>query len=1003
MRKFNSRLQLPATAYLLILGLAFMIPRRSHGQSSRIEVSGTITDAVGKPVTGVSVMEKNTHNGTISNSKGQYLLMVSRNAILVFSYAGMLPVEKKVDGLSQINITLQQSLAQLEDVVVVGYGTQRKQDVTGSIAVVDMKKLEKRPSPNIEELLQGNAPGILIKRSSGAPGGNLSIQIRGASSINAGTEPLYVIDGMPIYNDNEDPSGSSYGTYSSTNAMVSLNPSDIESIQVLKDASATAIYGSRGSNGVIIITTKKGARSNGTQVQYNGYYGQQQLVRKLDLMNGEQQAAFFNDWAKANGTTEPFPTPSSIGAGTDWQDQVFRKGAMQNHELSVAKRKDGQQFYASANYFDQAGIVINSSLKRYSFRTNAEQELGRKFTFTENLSFSRTINNGVPIANVGAGNVRAAGERAYVTSPTIPVKDENGDYVDIWYGASKPENPVASLNGTYSKITGDNLLGNLALEYTILPGLRFRSMLGVNLLNRSLEEYYPKSSTYIGGILGGLGQLSTRSITEILNENTLRYSKKFKEHQIELLGGFTWQTNRDKSWSAQTAGYPDDRLGVNAPGSATSVPIVDAGTNEWSLASFISRLNYQFRNKYLLTATVRADGSSKFGAGNKWGYFPSVAVGYRLSEDPFIKNLHLFDDLKLRGSYGLTGNQQIGTYRSLARIINTVNYIFDNQLVSGSRQISLANGDLKWEKAAQWDIGLDASLLNRRISFTFDIYQKNTSDLLFNIDLPSNSGYSSALSNTGSLSNRGWEAAITAQLLTGTFQWDINANYSHNNAKMTSLGRSGSTSLFVGYAPGVSLWYIYEGVFHNQDEIDRQTTQPSVRPGDARYLDTDGSGNINANDKVIMGVPNPKHIFGINNSFRFKGLELAIFLQSALGQKSARLAAIFDPSSVSSNKSTDLLNRWTPDNPNSDIPAAGYRNRLSPSTYDMNDLSYIKLRNIRLGYTIPAKLRGKLAGAYLYLSGENLITITNYYGYDPDGGSNYPPARTVTAGINIQF
>jgi len=975
----------------------------SYFQQVKIRVRGVVRDRAGNPVPGVTIVEKGTQNGTVSTNDGSYAIAVNGNAVLVFTVVGMIKQEVEVNNRQKIDVVLQGNAVQLNEVVAVGYGTQNKKDLTGAISSVGIKDIQNQPASNIETLLQGKAAGVYIQKSSGAPGGTLSIQVRGRSSVNAGTEPLYVIDGVPVYNSNEDPGGSSYGTYSGTNALVSLNPDDIASIEVLKDASATAIYGSRGSNGVIIITTKRGNK-DGANIRYNGYYGWQKVANKLKLMNGTEQAEFFNDWAEANSLPQPFANPESIGKGTDWQDEIFRTAPMQNHQISISNGKGKTQYYFSANYFDQQGIVIDSKLKRYSVRANVDEDLNEKLHFSQSFTFSRTISNAVPIADAGSGNVRSAAERAYVASPIVPVYDSSGNYVDNWYNASKAESPVGSLKSITSDLVGDNLLGNISLNYNIVNGLTFKTLLGVNLSNRSLKEYYPQSTTYIGGVLNGLGTLSERKINNILNENTLRFTRLVnKVHHIEILGGFTWQTEDDDSWDALTDGYPDDRLGVSTPGSATGVPQVDASYSKWSLASWLGRINYQYKDKYLLTATFRADGSSKFGTGNKWGFFPSVAAGYRLSEEQFIKNINFFDDLKIRASYGLTGNQQIGTYKSLPQIINTVTYIFNNQLVSGSRQTNLGNSNLRWEKSGQWDAGVDASFLHNRIRLTVDYYQKVTHDLLFTINLPANSGYTQALYNTGTLSNKGFELDLNADIFNRDFKWNIDANYSNNRTKMVSLGLSGSTSLFVGFPPGAYLGYVYEGVFNNQKEIDDQTVQTGVKPGDARYLDVSGDGKLNADDRIVMGKPNPDYIFGINNSFSYKGISLSVFVQGVIGKQGKKIAAVFDPSEASSNKSIDLLNRWTPNNPGSNIPRAGFSDRLSPSTYDLISLSYVKIRNIQLGYNIPSKLIPRLGSVNVYVSGDNLFTFTKYTGYDPDGGSDYPTSSTVILGLNIQF
>lgn len=963
-------------------------------QRTAAPLSGRVHDAAsGAPLAGATVSVKGAGKATQTDAEGEFRLDgVAGDAVLAVSFVGYTGLEVPVQERSRLDIALQPESA-LDEVVVVGYGTQQRKDLTGAIASVSAAQLEKQPAASMDLLLQGKAAGVQISQSSGAPGGRTSIRVRGASSVNAGNEPLLVIDGIPMYNNSKDPGGTSYGTFSASNALASVNPNDIQSIEVLKDASATAIYGSRGSNGVIIITTKRG-RSGQAQVNYNGYYGWQQAANKLDLMNGAEHAAFLNDWAAASDLPEPFNNPASLGVGTDWQDLVFRQAGMTDHQLSVSGGTEQTKYFISGNYFKQDGIVINSGMERYAVRINVDQRLSERLNFTQSLTFNRTLNRSVPIANAGADNVRSAGERAYTASPTAALKDENGEYVVNWYGISKPESPVNSLLTTSNLLEGDNLLGNMALEYRIAEGLTAKTSWGVNLMNRANEEFYPAATTYIGGLFGGLGVVANRRITNVLNENVVTYSGSFGEkHRLEAVGGFTWQTEANKSSSTQPTGFPNDLLGINAIGGTTGTPAIESDLTDWSIASFLARVNYQFNNRLLVTATIRADGSSKFAEGSKWGYFPSMALGYRLREG-----------LKLRASYGVTGNQEIGNYQSLARLVTNLLYIFDNQLVTGARQTSLANRALTWEKSHQWDVGADLAFWGNRLRLVVDYYKKDTRDLLFTINLPAYSGYSSALYNTGKLENRGVEVELGTDLLDRAFTWTVQGNYAYNRAKMVSLGRSGSTTLFVGHAPGVSLNYVYDGIFRNDEEVASQTAQTGVQPGDIRYRDTNNDGTFNADDRVITGSPQPKHIFGLNNQLGYKGFSLGIFLQGELGRKGNRIDRLFNPAEVASNKARQLLDRWSPANPDGSTPRAGVGNWL-PSTYLLQDMSYIKLRNVQLAYQLPGRAIGGLGSVQVYVSGQNVLTFTRdgYFGYDPDGGNGYPTARTFLVGLNIGF
>lgn len=989
--------------YWLLAFFGLFAANLSSGQSKQFTVSGTVTSAeTGESLPGVSVAYQGTGIATSTGEDGRYSLQVpDQEGILVFTYVGFKTIEESIRDRPEVNIVMEADVSALEEVVVVGYGTQQRRDLTGSISSVSAADIQNQPLVSIDQLLQGKAPGIQISNASGAPGGRVNIRIRGGSSVNAGNEPLFVIDGVPVYSSNKDPGGTSYGTFTPTNALASLNPNDIESVEILKDASATAIYGSRGANGVILITTKRG-RGEQISVNYDGYYGVQSLVRKVDLMNGQEHAAFLNDWATEGGLPRPFEDPAAIGEGTDWQDELFRTAPVQNHQVSLSSGRGNTRYFISGNYYNQEGIALNSGLERFSFRVNTDSKISDRLRFSQSLIYNRTLNQSVPSSSAGSGNIRSVADKIFATSPTIPVFDENGEYVTDWYGAGKAENPVAALQTVRNQLTGDQLLGNLSLEYDLPGGLTLKTLLGVNLMNRSNEEYYPRETTYIGGILGGLGMVANRRITNILNENTLRYTKTFNQvHDLEVLGGFTWQTERNKHASTQPSGFPHDRFGVDNIAGASGVPEVGSSVNEWNLASLLGRINYQYHEKYLITATFRADGSSKFGQGNKWGYFPSVALGWRLSEEPFVKNLQVFDDLKVRASYGLTGNQEIGNYQSLARVVTSDIYIFDGELVSGASQTSLANTGLRWEKASQWDIGLDMSLFRNRIRLVFDYYEKNTNDLLFTINLPAYSGYSSALYNTGELENKGFEIGMDGDILQGPFGWNLQANYSRNRSQMASLGRSASTSLFVGHPPNVARGYVYDGVFHNQAEIDAQSVQVGVQPGDARYRDVNGDGQLDADDRVILGDPLPESILGITNHFSYQGFTLSVFLQGEIGMDEMNSISSFDPASGGSNKIRTLLHRWTSDHPSSDIPRANVGNWLSNSTYSLTDLSYVKIRNIQLGYDFPANTIPGFRRAHIYLSGQNLFTFTDYPGFDPDGGRHYPTARTIILGVNI--
>ncbi|MES2416665.1 MAG: TonB-dependent receptor [Bacteroidota bacterium] len=981
----------------------------ASAQEQPIVLTGSILSSVNSDkLVGASITEKGTGTMVRSDENGNYKIKISNaNSTLLISYTGYKTKEIEVAGRKTIAITLDTDISGLQEVVVIGYGTRRRKDLTGSISSITSKQIEDQPVMTIEQLMQGKASGVQITQTTGAPGGAIEVRIRGASSINAGNEPLFVIDGVPYYNGSQDPGGTTYGTTTPTNALASLNPNDIESIDVLKDASATAIYGSRGSNGVIIVTTKRG-NSDAVRVNYNGYVGTQRIAKELDIMNAAEHATFLNAWAEANKNPLPFADPASLGAGTNWQKEIFQTAAMQNHQLSLSGGKGNNRYYISGNFFDQNGIVINTGMKRYSFRVNFDKEINKKLNFHESFSYNKTNSNAVPIKGAGSGNVRSAGERALYSSPILSIYGADGNFNTIpWYGATKFENPVASLLTTYSNLQRDNVTGNLTLDYEVIKGLTVKSLVGINLYKTDNKEYYPRSTTYIGGILGGLGFLANRQVVNILNENTVNYSAAIKKHKFDILAGLTLESENDFSSTMQPSGFPDDRLDLNNISSSTGIPLIGSSKSKWGLISLLSRVNYQFADKYLFTASIRADGSSKFSEGNKWGYFPSVAIGYRLSEEKFIKDLNFFDDLKLKASYGITGNQEVGSYQSLSRLVTDANYIIDGKLISGARLTSLANKNLTWENSKQLDIGMNASFFNSRINVGFDYYKKRTENLLFSIDIPSTSGYGSGkvLFNTGSLYNRGIEADLSAAIFTKEFKWNVIANFSKNKSILTSLGESpGTTTLFVGRTPGAKLGQTYLGIFHNQQEITDYGIQPSAKPGDMKFADINGDGKFTGADQLPIGSPIPKYIFGLTNTFNYKRFELTLFVESSVGRNGDDIDLLNDPVDLTSNKYRKFINIWTPGNTeNATVPGPGVSN-YSYSTFDLVNRSYYKLRNARLSYSFSPKLTKFARSASLYLSGQNLITISKYPGFDPETGSvGYPTTRTFVLGVNVGF
>jgi TonB-linked SusC/RagA family outer membrane protein len=1015
----------PLRHQLLLLALALLLPAMVLGQTYR-SVTGTVKSETNEAIPGVYVLVKGTTIGTTSDVDGKYTIEVPDNATLVFTFIGMKNVEESADNRSQIDVTMIADVAQLDEVVVVGYGTQRKADVTGSVASVSGKELSERPVNSLAQALQGRAAGVQVSQTSNAPGGGVSIRIRGGNSIQGGNEPLYVVDGYPLINE----SGSS------------INPNDIESIDILKDASATAIYGSRGANGVVIITTKRGKSGRNT-VQFDAYYGVQQVRKKLDLLDATQLATLINEGIEnvnQDNVGKPgFPKPpaytqeaiDTMGKGTNWQDQIFRKAPQKNYQLTIAGGDDRNQYSISGNYFDQKGIVVNTGFSRASLRMNLDRKLSSKLKIGNSISFMRTKGNAVNTdgdGGSGAGVVYGA----LIFSPTVPVFNADGSYtIDNRPGAIKISNPVALAKLTTNETTVNRLLGNVSGEYEIIEGLKFKVLAGANLSSNKNGTYVPRT-VYAGVGSNGSASVYNSQFAEWLNENTLSYNKTTGEHKITALLGYTMQQATFEDFRASAQNFANDILTYKNLGAAQQTNPGTSSASKWGLRSYIARVNYDFGGRYLVTLTSRVDGSSRFGKGNKNAFFPSGSVAWRISNEKFMTNISKISDLKIRASYGITGNQEINQYQSLSAL-GTANYNFNNALSIGYAPTRIANPNLKWETTAQTDIGIDLGLFTNRIVITADWYKKKTSDLLYNVPLPISSGYSTSLQNIGKVQNEGYELGINTVNVDRAFRWNTNFNISWNKNKIIDLGSvtgdvpagqasghlqlSNTGILRVGQPIGVFFGLRTDGIFQTQEEIDA-SAQKTAKIGDRKYQDIKVDGVINAEDRVILGYAQPKYIFGFSNTFSYKGIDLSVFIQGSQGNSVLNMNR-FEQESMTgvANQSTAVLDRWTPTNHANTIPRATSGGApYQISSRQVEDGSYIRLKNIQLAYNIPTELLKKirLTNVKVYVTGQNLITITDYTGFDPEvsrfGQDNlsmgvdygsYPTSKMFLCGINI--
>lgn len=995
-------------------------------------ISGKVLDEAKVGLPGVSVVLKGTQKGTTTNKDGEFQMEVpERNgAVLVFSFVGYIVQEMAVGNQSSLSVTMLPENKSLEEVIVVGYGTVKKSDLTGSVSSIKGDAIREMPVTSVDQAIQSRAPGVQVTQSSGAPGGGISIRVRGANSINSGSEPLYVIDGFPMYPDNG--AMGTGGNRQPSNAMATINPNEIESIEILKDASATSIYGSRGANGVILITTKRG-KDGQSRVEYDGSYSFQKMARQVDVLNGADYARYINLLEKSQGGSPRYSDERirEIGAGTDWWDVVSRTGGLSNHQLSFTGGNKAMRYAFVGNLLDNNGIVKNTLFKRYGFRMNLDNDfLNGKATLSNSWSYNRSTNRNVPTDRGGPGGIIIS---ALGLDPTVPVYDQNGNYQYASYDQRFLTNPLAEAVEGYDRDFTNRLFGTTALTFNIVEGLKFRTSIGVDVVNASRTSFY-NNYTYLGRQYGRELQKANRNTANLLNENILTYNKELAPgHNLDVTVGYTYQKELNNFESNATRGLPSDDIdAVNMQnGSRPLVP--NSGRVEWELMSMLGRVNYNLKDRYLLTVTLRRDGSSKFGPNNKWATFPSAAIGWRVVNEKFFTNSSLgkvFDDFKLRASYGLTGNSQIPVYRSVAGLVS-YNYVFGvtPTLVAGYGANRISNSDLKWESTSMVNVGLDLALLNNRLTFTFDAFSNKTTDLLLDVSIPQSTGFSTIMLNSGSLSNKGLEFSAGYKLLSKeSFTWDISGNVSVLRNKILDLGKStpffsNSTSGHLGVlgswveaGNSIGVWrgYNYIGLF----QTDEEGKSYSAKAGYPKYEDVNNDGKYTTDDFKIIGDPNPKFTWGFNTSLKYKGFDLGIFFRGVHGNKVRNLqqSEMGDGVQKINQISNILEDSWTPENPTASRPVIdGRRDFISfrRSSFFVQDGSFIRLQNLSLGYSLPVK-KTFIRNVRIYASGQNLFLITKYKGFDPEvnnqGQNNlnrgddydaYPRSKMFTLGINL--
>jgi TonB-dependent starch-binding outer membrane protein SusC len=996
-----------------------------NSMAQQVTVSGKVTDkSNGQGLPGVNVIVKGTSLGTTTDGEGDYTLTVAGgNSTLVFSYIGYLTQEAAINNQSTVNVSLDTDIKSLDEVVVVGYGTVKKRDLTGAVASVKADEIPRNSTVTVDNLLQGQVAGLVVTGgTSGAPGSRTTIRIRGSNSINGGNDPLLVIDGIPI-TDNENAitryTSDGFAPKSSVSStLASINPDDIESMEVLKDASATAIYGARGANGVILVTTKRGKQGTST-LTFNTEFSLQKPLQLYELLNAQQFMELNNEARAQSSPAQPVLYPDLQSAyDTDWQKEVInRQAGAQNYSLAARGGTEKLMYTISANYFNQSGLVKSNDLKRYSLRFNIDNQatrwlkLGTSTVLTRTTSQLFTSYNSV-IASVPIQPVFYNG--VYSTNAETQANSDLNLRLTSAGVTPIARNPVYDINNVDDRLIQNRILSNTYAEFNIIDQLKFKTSLAVDLLDAKYQSYAPGAGTL--NTNGGDAFTAFTNTFDYIFENALSYSKTLQQHDLNAVVVQNIQEHQEGGFSSRGQSLNDITGYNNYAGNTLVDQVAVPSASRWTIASFLGRINYSFRQRYLATVSFRADGSSRFGAGNKWGYFPSGSLAWIVTEENFLKGLPAVSQLKLRVSYGITGSQDIGLYNSLSTM-GTVQYVLNNNNALGREPNRSPNPDLSWEETRQTDLGFDLGLFENRISVTGDVYRKKTVGLLYSLSLPYTTGFVNITQNIGSVQNQGIELSANARILDGPFSWSANGNVSRNWNKILSLGGttdnriSGDFILQVGQPLNSYYGYLTNGLFQEGDDF---TAQPNATPGERKYIKTDTSPDanpvINGDDRVIIGNSTPRVTYGLTNQFSFKGFDLSVFLQGVQGVEIYNNEKVtLESTSGRANASTAVLNRWTPTNTSTNIPKAmqvGSRNGSYGSNlndYFVEDGSYLSIKNITLGYTLPAAMIRKLNLSQLrvYISGQNLANFNNYTGADPNNTGFYPSVRSLSAGLNL--
>ncbi|RZK39303.1 MAG: SusC/RagA family TonB-linked outer membrane protein [Pedobacter sp.] len=1026
-----------------------------------VPITGRVTDESGQPLAGVSILVKGTQKTAQTDDKGSFKIDVELKQTLIIRYIGYTPKEIVVENTNLMNIVLQSSVTELENVIVTGYGSQKKIDIISSIGTVNVGDLQKAPVKSLEEALAGRIAGVQVSSSQGGPLAAVNIVIRGNSSLTQDNSPLWVIDGFPIENPDNN----------------AINPKDIEEITILKDAASTAIYGSRGANGVILITTKSG-KAGAPVIAFNATSGFQRTLKRMELMNPLEFVQLQTSYVGASGTNakifytpgdesligNPFYVPGGRTLESyrnvpfvNWQEELYRDAPFQDFSLSLSGGTDKTRYLISGSNTKQVGTIINSDFTRYQGKVVLNQEISKRTKVGFNFNFANTFTNGNNPSSFSATSpsfslLYAVWGYRPATSSSSSVEDQLNNDIDPDGQLEYAYNPVRNTRNTLITAQRNNVLGNGFLEQKILNNLTLRITGGINY-TQLLRKNFSGSNTQGGGpqsALGPNGAIANTEVANFLNENTLNYTKVIKRHTIGLLGGFSVQKIKTQGSSASASQVPNDDLGPSGIDEGTPYGIGSSSSNSF-LNSYFVRANYKFNSKYYFSGTLRADGSSKFAPQNRWGYFPSAAVSWNVAQEDFLKKSKTFSNLKLRYSYGTSGNNRVNDFAYLFPIIlsNDAHYAFGNTYYKGAVLPTLGNLDLRWETTATSDAGIDIGILKNKVELTVDYYRKVTKDLLIQATTPGHIGYMSGINNIGSVSNTGLEFSLnTVNVNTKKFNWNSNFNISFNKNKVLSLtsGQQGLTTQvnisttpafpyiaqvggpiaqFIGYKWIGNYQYsdfdqLPNGSYILKGNIASNGNRSTIQPGDIKYEDINGDGIITDADKIVIGNPNPKFFGGFTNNFTYLGFDLNVLLTFSYGNdiyNANRL--VFEGAPLQFvNQFATFNNRWTPTNQTNDYPrAGGASTRPAESSRVVEDGSFLRLQTVSLGYNLPSSLMQKInvKNARVFCSAQNLAVWTKYQGSDPEVSTRpgaltpgfdifaYPRAFTMTFGVNFSF